>query len=130
MRLRISLALIGLFLGSSLASAQDLSQLFSRASQFWELRKQSNRPDALKYVEAPTQKIFLENNDPPISSAKVTGFEFTDDPGRVDVLVKVHSLVARIGELDRTVRETWVWKDGQWLMHAVPPPSMFYDSNA
>jgi len=41
------------------------------------------------------------------------------------VIAKVRSLVPRVGELDRAVRETWVWKDGQWLMHAALPPSMF-----
>ena len=109
MRLRISLALVSLLLSSSLtASAQDLNQLLSRASEFWELRKQSNRPDTLRYVEAPTQKIFLENNDAPISSFKIVGLEFTDDAGRVAVLAKVRSLVPRVGELDRAVRETFI----------------------
>ncbi len=125
MRSKVTLTLICMLAVSLPAFPQDLGQLLSRASQFWELRKQSNRPDALRFVEAPTQRIFLENPDSPISSFKVVGFEFSDDPGRVDVLVRVRSLVPRVGELDRIAHETWIWKDGQWLMHAAPPPSMF-----
>lgn len=125
MRLRIGFSFVWIFTIWVPAFTQDLGQLMPRVSQFWEAKKQSNRVAAMRFIDPQTQNIFLENNESPFSTFKVTGVEFTDDLNRVDVLVKVRSLVPRVGELDRAVREEWVWKDGQWLMRATPPPTMF-----
>src|SRR5262245_27962656 len=108
---------------------QDLAQLKDRASKLWEFRVQSKKIDALQLIEPETRETYLQLNETPILSFKVFGLEFTDDPNRIDVFMKVRSVIANVGETDRIVRETWVWKDGQWLMHAVPVKSMF-DSDA
>jgi len=105
---------------------QDLKLLNERATRLWELRRQMNRVDALQLIEPETRQIYLQQNEQPISSFKVSGLEFTGNPNRVDLLVTVRSLQPAVGaETDRVVREAWVWKNGQWLMHATPAPTMF-----
>jgi hypothetical protein len=113
------------FLGGLSASAQDLGQLRARASKLWELRKQSNKLDALQFIEAQTRQTYLQWNESPIINFRLSGLQFTDDPNRVDMLVTVRSLLFQVGELDRTVQESWVWKDGQWFMQAISPPKLF-----
>jgi len=108
---------------------QDLKLLNERATRLWELRRQMNRVDALQLIEPETRQIYLQQNEQPISSFKVSGLEFTGNPNRVDLLVTVRSFQPAVGaETDSVVREAWVWKGGQWLMHAMPAPTMF-DSN-
>ena len=104
----------------------------SRASQFWELRSQVKRSSALQFIDPETRDLYLQLNEGPIANFKVSGLEFTEDNNKVDVLVKVKSMVPNVGEIEKTIRETWVWKDGQWLMHATPYKSFasMFDSDA
>src|SRR5262245_39612801 len=126
MRMRISaLPIVAILIGGISAFGQDLGQLQQRVVKLWESRKQSNRIDVLALVEPETQRAYLQNDDTPIIDFKLSGFEFTDDAGRINVTVKVRGLIPRIGELDRIVRETWVWKNGAWFMHATPPRNLF-----
>jgi hypothetical protein len=105
---------------------QDLGQLNQRATRLWELRRQMNRVDALQLIEPETRQIYFQQNEQPITSFKISGLEFTGNPNRVDLLVTVRSIQPAVGaETDRVVREAWVWKNGQWLMHATPTPTMF-----
>jgi hypothetical protein len=103
----------------------DFWQLIDRASRLWELRSQAKRVDALQLIEPETRDVYLQIPEFPISSFNVTGVEITADRNRLDVLTIVHSLVPRVGEMDRTVKETWVWKGGQWFMHAATARSPF-----
>src|SRR5262245_38843433 len=126
MRIRISaLPIVAILIGGISAFGQDLGQLQQRVVKLWEYRKQSNRLEVLALVEPETQRAYLQNDEAPISDFKLSGFEFTDDAGRVDVMVKVRGLISRVGELDHIVRETWVWKNGAWFMHATPPRNLF-----
>jgi hypothetical protein len=124
MRLRIALGLC-FMLATPAFGQEDLGQLMQRVSSLWEARSRMTKTAALKFVEPQTQDIFLQLTEAPILSFKVAGIEFTEDPNQVHVNVRVRGVVARVGEMDRIVRDTWVWKDGQWLMRAAPPPTMF-----
>lgn len=120
-----SFILVCAFLGGLQASAQDLGQLPARASRLWDLRKQSNKLDALEFIEPQTRQSYLQWTESPILNFRLSGLEFTDDPTRVDVLVTVHFVLPALGELDRTVKEPWVWKDGKWFMLALAAPNIF-----
>jgi len=104
---------------------QDLNQLTTRVSKLWEARSRNNTVEAMKFIDPETLNTFLRLPENPFSAYKISGIEFTDDPARVDVLLTVRGYIANVGELDRTVREPWVWKDGQWLMQSKLPPSLF-----
>jgi hypothetical protein len=84
---------------------------------------------AVALLDPQTQNNFLQNSDPPIASFNVTGVEFTDDVNRVNVVLKVRSVLVQVGQVDRTVTESWIWKDGKWLMQFNPPPNMFGGDN-
>jgi hypothetical protein len=124
MRFRISVLAFSVLLTESIF-AQDLSQLTARVSKLWEARSRVSRVEALEFIEPETRDTYLKMNEAPFFSFKISSIEFTDDPNHVDVLVKVRGLIPGIGEMDRTTREAWFWKNGQWMMHAMPPPSMF-----
>lgn len=111
--------------------SQDLGQLKDRVSRLWELRSQQKRLDALQLIDPETRDLYLQLNEAPLPNFKIAGMEFTDDNNHVDVLVKVHTLITNLGEIDKTVKEAWVWKNGQWLMHAEPYKSMtgLFDSD-
>src|SRR5262245_40355780 len=129
---KILLSFAGLLLAGTPVLSQDLGQLRSRASQLWELRSQSKRSTALEFIDPDTRDLYLRQNEGPISNFRVAGLEFTEDNNKVDVLVKLKSMVPNIGEIEKTIRETWVWKNGQWLMHAAPYKSFatMFDSDA
>jgi len=110
---------------SSSIFGQDLGQLPARASQFWGLLQQSNRLAAVELVDPETRQLYLQGTESPILGFKVSGLEFTDNAGRVDVIVKVRSLIPRAGEIERIVHQAWVWKDGLWMMHAETAPHLF-----
>src|SRR5215510_13896868 len=123
MRLKITFFTAACLILCSLSvSAQDLGQLPTRAAQFWQLRSQSNRLGALEFVDPDSRQLFAQGTESPILSFKVSGLEFSEDPTHIDVLVKVHSMIPGVGEVDRVVHETWVWKDGRWMMHASTAP--------
>ena len=107
------------------AFAQDLSLLQDRAMKLWELRKQANKLDALQLIDPQTRQTYLQGNEPPIISFKVTGLEFTDDRNRIVVVSKVRQVLPQIGEMDVPVREPWIWKDKKWSMQALPPSTPF-----
>src|SRR5262245_40148310 len=90
---------------------QDLNRLRGRVTALWKLRSQvpPDKSGALAFIEPPTQNAFLQSNEPPIMKFEVTGLEFNADPKRVDVLVKARIRLPKLGEIDNTVRETWVW---------------------
>jgi hypothetical protein len=125
MRLRIYPLALFCMLVTSIGFGQDLSQLQTRVSKLWEARSRLSRAEALKYIEPETQDLYLQQTETPISSFKISSIEFTDDPNRVRVSVTVHGVTAGLAEMDRLVRDTWVWKDGQWLMQAASVSSMF-----
>ena len=105
---------------------QDLNQLTTRVSKLWEARSKENRVEVLQLIDPETLNTYLRlPPENPFSAYKISGIEFTDDPTHVYVLLTVRGLIANIGELDRTVREPWVWKNGQWLMQSKLPPSLF-----
>jgi hypothetical protein len=112
-------------LATSIGFGQDLSQLQTRVSKLWEARSRLSRAEALKFIEPETQDVYLQQTETPVSSFKISSIEFGDDPTRVRVSVIVHGVTAGLAEMDRVVRDTWVWKDGQWLMHAASASSMF-----
>ena len=127
---RILFAFLCVCLSSPYLIAQDLAQLASRVSELWQFRQQGNRVGTLSLIEPQTQNEFLQANDSPIISFKISAIEFTDDdPNQLNVVVKVRSAVAQLGEVDRSVRETWVWKDGKWLMRYTPAPRGIFDSS-
>src|ERR1051326_9596705 len=127
MRFKIRLLLPSLLflLYASSSFAQDLGQLRERALKLWDLRQKGNRLEALQLIEEKTRQTYLQVTEAPFSDFKLSGFEFTDDPNRMEVLVKVHTLVPKIGEIDKVVREPWVWQNGTWFMRAQPMPSLF-----
>src|SRR5205823_11899653 len=96
-----SLVLVSILLWGPPLFGQDLGQLLARASKLWEFRKQSNRLDALPFIDPETRKVYLQWNETPISSFKLSGVEFTEHPDHVFMLVKIHSLLPNIGEIDR-----------------------------
>jgi len=125
--MRLKLVFLGFIClaGGGTLCAQDLGQLTQRVTGLWEARIRSSKSAAVKFVDPQTQDAFLDQIDTPVLGFKLSGIEFTDDPKQVYVTVKVRGVVAQLGELERVVRDSWIWKDGQWLMHATPPPSMF-----
>ena len=123
---KLTLLLLSILIGAVVpVLGQDLGQLTDRASKFWESRLRLKKADALQFVDPGTLETYLQLNDSPISSFKLSGLEFTDDARRVNVLVKVRSLVPNVGEMDRIVKEEWRWKDGQWFMQASAVKSLF-----
>jgi hypothetical protein len=115
---------ISIFAGPSL-HGQDLDQLTNRVQQLWKARSsQSRRTEVLKFIDPQTHDAYLQNVEAPFSSFKLFGFEFTDDRSQVDVIARVRMLVPQIGEIDKTVKETWVWKDKQWFMRATTTPTL------
>jgi hypothetical protein len=123
---KLTLSFITILIGAVVpVLGQDLGQLTDRASKFWESRKSLKKADALQFVDPGTLETYLQLSDSPISSFKLSGLEFTDDARRVNVLVKVRSLVPSVGEMDRIVKEEWVWKNGQWFMQASSVKSLF-----
>src|SRR5262249_24336990 len=126
MRPRIfGLILFSLLGSTSVCLAQDLGKLPARATQLWELRKQRNTLEALPLIEPQRRQTYLTGGDSPFISYRISAIEFTDDPGRVMVVTTVHFTLPRIGEMDRTVREPRVWKDGEWFMSALSPMNLF-----
>jgi hypothetical protein len=127
MRQRIlGLILFGLLGSTSLCFAQDLNKLPDRATQLWELRKQRNTLGALPLIEPQRRQTYLDGGESPFISFRISGIEFTDnDPSRVTVVTTVHFTLPRVGDMDRTVREPWVWKDGEWFMSALAPMNLF-----
>jgi len=114
-----------IFLTAHAAFAQDLSQLPARAVKLWELRKQANKLEALQFIDQDTRKTYLQWSEPPILNFKVTGLEFTDDRSRVEVVLRVRSILPQIGELDLIIREPWIWKDRKWSMQALTSTTPF-----
>src|SRR5436190_24280163 len=108
MRLRHYVPLVFILLTAWPALAQDLSQLQDRATKLWDLRKQANKLDALQLIDPQTRQTYLQGNEPPIISFKVTGLEFTDDHNRIVVVAKIRQVLPQIGEMDLVVREPWI----------------------
>jgi len=129
---KLFLSTVLFFAIASPALSQDLQQLQNRARQLWQFRSEQKKIEAIELIEPATRNLYLQLNEIPFSSFKISGFDFTDDLTRVDVLTRIHALVPQIGEMDKVVRETWIWKDGKWLMHAEPFKSMstMFDSVA
>jgi hypothetical protein len=125
MRIKFCMFLAIILVGQTAGFSQDLDQLPGRVSQLWEFRKNMNKVDALPLIDPETRKIYLQWNEPPFSAFTVTGIEFTGTPANVNVVLKVHALLPRIGEIDRIVREPWIWKDGAWFMRAKTTPTLF-----
>jgi hypothetical protein len=113
------------FLAAHAAFGQDLSQLPARATKLWELRKQANKLEALQFIDQDTRKTYLQWSEPPILNFKVTGLEFTDDRNKVEVLLRVRSILPQIGEIDLIIREPWIWKDRKWSMQALTSATPF-----
>src|SRR5262249_7410483 len=42
-----------------------------------------------------------------------------DDRNKVDVVLRVRSILPQIGEMDLIIREPWIWKDRKWSMQAL-----------
>src|SRR5690349_15756769 len=93
------------------AFGQDLGQLKERVSKMWEARARLNRTEVLKFIDAETQNAYLQLNEVPASSFKILAIEFTDNPSQVYVPVNVRGVAAGLAEMDRIVRDAWVWKD-------------------
>jgi hypothetical protein len=125
MRSRVfGLLLLSLLLHDISLSAQDLDQLRSRATKLWQLRQDTNKLEALNIIEPQTRADYIQWKEAPILSYTITGFEFTGEANRVHVLIKVHSIIPNIGEIDRVVKEEWVFKDGDWFMRAFKEPKL------
>ena len=126
MRLKRSIVMLAyVFIGAHAAFGQDLSQLPGRAAKLWELRKQSNKLEALQFIDPDTHKTYLQRSEPPILDFKVTGLEFTEDRNRVEVVLRVRSILPQLGEMDLIIREPWVWKDRKWSMQATASTTPF-----
>jgi len=116
---------LGLILLSPLfARAQDLQQLPPRILKLWDLRKASNDFDALNFIEPKLRATYLKVRQSPFVSYRLSALEFTEDSNRINAVVVVHFLLTGIGEIDRAVREPWVWEDGQWFMVAPEPANL------
>ena len=111
MRFRTIFTLGLILLSSPVARAQDLQQLPSRISKLWELRKASNEYDALNFVEPKVRAAYLKVHQSPFISYRLSALEFTEDVNRINAVVVVHFVLTGIGEIDRAVREPWVWED-------------------
>src|SRR5262245_20635903 len=112
--MRRLIVLLGILLLSIPTHAQNLTRLTERASRLWEFRQKMNRTAALEFVVPEARNAFLQVSESPFSSFKLAGLEFTDNPNTVELLIHVR----RNAEGERTVRETWLSKDGQWFMQA------------
>ena len=125
MRFRTTLTFACILVSVSSVWGQDLNLLVPRVSQLWEFRKHSDKAGALRLVDPQTHNVFLSSNESPILSYKISGFEFTDDPNQVNVLINARSVIPNVGEMDRIVREKWAWTQGQWVMQATLMQSLF-----
>ncbi|PYS54941.1 MAG: hypothetical protein DMG13_06255, partial [Acidobacteria bacterium] len=93
--------------------------------KLWELRKQANKLEALQFIDQDTRKTYLQWSEPPILNFKVTGLEFTDDRNKVEVVLRVRSILPQLGEMDLIIREPWIWKDRKWSMQALSSTTPF-----
>jgi hypothetical protein len=106
-------------------TGQDLNLLRERAEAFWSERQGQNVFEAAQYVEPDARDRFVRNNTLRITQARVLGFTFGEEPGTVEITVRVQALVPGLGEVQRTNREDWVWRDGEWFRTLPEGESLF-----
>jgi hypothetical protein len=100
---------------------QDLNRLQDRAQKLLSLRSIDKNPlskktDAAPYIETKSRDKFLDLSPFPMQDARVSGFEFTNDPKLVYVLFKAKVVLPELGPVPRTGREPWVWDKKDWFL--------------
>jgi hypothetical protein len=101
---------------------QDLNRLYDRAQKLLSLRSIDKSPlakktDAAPYIETKSRDRFLELNPFPMQDARVSGFEFTNDPKLVYVLFKANVVLPELGHpVPRVGKEPWVWDKKDWFL--------------
>ena len=58
----------------------DLNLLRERVTEFWSLRRQGRRLEAMEYVNPAMRNNFLNQKEPPFSSFVLRSLSFLDDP--------------------------------------------------
>ena len=110
-----------LFLGSFLfcavtADAQSLDRLKERAAAFWTERVAGNQQAYLKFVEPSGANAFRPNQEPRYLSAELAAIEFAAQPNTATVVTKVRLMLADFGEVQREMRDSWVWNGKNWFL--------------
>jgi hypothetical protein len=100
------------------ALAQNLDRLPDRAQQLLTLRStlKIDKQKAVQFLVRENRQEFLESNPLPMSDAKVTGLEFTNDKKLVYVIFTAKVFLPEIGPVPRTGKESWVWDKSNWFL--------------